>query len=90
MKRNLIYYFLSLNFLFIGLTACYEDKSTEADHIIPEIKIDTTGIGETLSILRLGQLTVNPSVSKEDTAPSEFSKEWKLSMEPVVQGTKDT
>lgn len=90
MKRNLIYYFLSLNFLFIGLTACYEDKSTEADHIIPEIKIDTTGIGETLSILRLGQLTVNPSVSKEDTDPSEFSYEWKLSMEPVVQGTKDT
>ena len=90
MKRNFIYYFLAFNFLFLGLTACFEDQSTEADHIIPEIEIDTTGIGEELSILHMGKLTLSPSVSKEGTDPSEFSYEWKLSMEPVVQGTKDT
>jgi len=89
MKRNFIYYFLAFNFLFLGLTACFEDQSTEADHVIPEIEIDTTGIGEELSILHMGKLTLNPSVSKEGTDPSEFSYKWMLSMEPVVFGTKD-
>ena len=42
MKRFLLYAFLGLGSLPM-LTGCYEDKSTEAEFLIPEIEIDTVG-----------------------------------------------
>ena len=89
MKRNLLYLVLCAN-LLAGMTSCYDDKSTEATHLIPEIVIDTTGIQPTHSLKRYERLQISPSVSKADTDPSEFSYRWMLSMNPVAStGTKD-
>ena len=72
MKRKLLYLILSVG-LIAGFTGCYEDQSTEATHTIPEIVIDTTGIKPLHSLKRFKRLQITPSVSKEDTDPSEFS-----------------
>lgn len=85
MKRNLLYLVLCVN-LLIGLTGCYEDKSTEATHFIPEIVIDTTGIGEMKTLKRFERLQINPKVSKEGTDPSNFSYKWMLSLNPIEAG----
>ena len=82
MKRKLLYLILSVG-LIAGLTGCYEDQSTEATHTIPEIMIDTTGIKPLHSLKRFERLQITPSVSKEDTDPSEFSYKWMLSLQPI-------
>ena len=88
MKRNLLYLVLCVN-LMVGLTGCYEDKSTEATHFIPEIVIDTTGIGGTKAVKRFERLQISPKVSKEGTDPSNFSYKWMLSLNPVTYATTD-
>ena len=56
MKRYLLYMLLTLwNVSFF--TACFDDKSTDADHPIPDIVIDTTGIPETLKVVQNGRLS---------------------------------
>ena len=82
MKQNLLYLVLCVN-LLVGVTSCYEDKSTEATHLIPEIVIDTTGIGGTKALKRFERLQINPKVSKEGTDPSNFSYKWMLSLNPI-------
>lgn len=82
MKRNLIYWVFVLGLSTI-MSACFEDKSSEADHIIPEIEIDTVGIGAELEVLRYGQLKISPSVQKVGTDPSAFTYKWMLSLEPI-------
>ena len=86
MKRNLLYLFICVNFM-LGLTACYEDKSTPADHVIPEIVIDTTGIKETFTLKQFERLQITPSVSKADTDPSDLSYKWMMSLKPVSFST---
>lgn len=80
MKRILLYSLLFLSGL-LGLTACFEDKSTEADHFIPEIEIDTVGIAPILEIKQFEVLKVSPSVSREGLSSSDFSYKWMLSMD---------
>ena len=82
MKRNIFYLVLCVN-LLVSFTGCYEDKSTEATHFIPEIVIDTTGIGEMKTLKRFERLQINPKISKEGTDPSQFSYKWMLSLAPV-------
>ena len=88
MKRNILYLVLCVN-LLVGMTGCYEDKSTEATHEIPEIVIDTTGIGGNIILRKFDRLQLAPKVSKEGTDASQFSYKWMLSMKPVKFGTQD-
>lgn len=86
MKRNLLYFILCVN-LLASMTGCYDDQSTEASIVIPEIEIDTTGIKSELAVTRYQRLQLNPSVSKEGTDPSDLSYKWMLSLAPVTFAT---
>ena len=44
MKRNNILIWISVLFLALVFSACYDDESTYDTNIIPEVVIDTTGI----------------------------------------------
>lgn len=88
MKRNILYLVLCVN-LLVSMTGCYEDKSTEATIEIPEIVIDTTGIGGNIVLRKFDPLQLAPKVSKEGTDASQFSYKWMLSLKPVKFGTDD-
>ena len=65
MKRYLLYMLLILwNVSFF--TACFDDKSTNADHPIPDIVIDTTGIPETFKVVQNGRLSIQPKVMRDN------------------------
>lgn len=49
MKRNNILIWISVLFLALGFSACYDDESTYDTNIIPEVVIDTT---EYLPVIR--------------------------------------
>lgn len=77
MKRYLLYMLLTFwNVSFF--TACFDDKSTDADHPIPDIVIDTTGIPETLKVVQNGRLSIPPKVTRDNGDNSDLSYKWML------------
>ena len=77
MKRYLLYMLLILwNVSFF--TACFDDKSTNADHPIPDIVIDTTGIPETFKVVQNGRLSIQPKVTRDNGDNSDLSYKWML------------
>lgn len=94
MKRFLLYAFLGLGSLPV-LTGCYEDKSTEAEFLIPEIEIDTVGFNApwnddfdryTISLQQGDKLQLSFPVKQEGVSDPDFSYEWKLTMSPEQSG----
>lgn len=77
MKRYLLYMLLILwNMSFF--TACFDDKSTDPDHPIPDIVIDTTGIPVTFKVVQNERLVIQPKVSLDNGDDSDFSYKWML------------
>ena len=94
MKRFLLYAFLGLGSLPM-LTGCYEDKSTEAEFLIPEIEIDTVGFNApwnddydryTISVQQFDKLQLSFPVKQEGISNPDYSYEWKLTMAPESSG----
>lgn len=66
MKRNNILIWISVLFLALGFSACYDDESTYDTNIIPEVVIDTTGIPARHSVFFNHVMTLEPEIYKKE------------------------
>ena len=64
MKRNNILIWISVLFLALVFSACYDDESTYDTNIIPEVVIDTTGIPARHSVFFNHTMTLEPKIYK--------------------------
>lgn len=89
MKRILLYSFIVL-FSLPFLVACFDDKSTEADHIIPEIVIDTVGLnlGEAIYVKQYETLELAPKIFQEGLDGTNLSYKWVVSMQQYSVGAE--
>lgn len=77
MKRYILYMLLVLwNISFF--TACFDDKSTDPDHPIPDIVIDTTGIPAQFKVVQNERLVIKPKIVRDNGDPSDLSYKWLL------------
>ena len=77
MKKYILYVlliFLNMNFF----TACFDDKSTDPDHPIPDIVIDTIGIPGSFKVTQNERLTIRPKVRRDNGDASYLSYKWML------------
>ena len=72
------YYSIILFLLATIQFSCFDDKSSLADHPIPDIVIDTTGIPKQFSVYQYGRLQIAPKVSLDNGDRSAFSYRWML------------
>ena len=78
MKRNNILIWISVLFLALGFSACYDDESTYDTNIIPEVVIDTTGIPARHSVFFNHVMTLEPEIYKKGDPDAELEYLWRI------------
>ena len=83
MKSNINYILILFILNLLGLSGCYDDKSTFANHSIEYITIDTTGIKKLQYVGYLEQLDITPKILPESPG---LQYEWALTDIPNSAG----
>ena len=78
MKRNNILIWISVLFLALVFSACYDDESTYDTNIIPEVVIDTTGIPARHSVFFNHTMTLEPKIYKKGDPDAELEYLWRI------------
>lgn len=86
MKKNKLFLFV----VFLAgvlLASCYDDKTTYDVDKLPEVMIDTTGIGKDLTVIQFERLQVTPSITKSGKKSEDLTYLWCVSTEPLYHSS---
>lgn len=67
----------------LSFMSCYEDKTTYDVNKLPEVVIDTTGIGGDRSVIQFENLSLSPAVTKAGKVSEDLSYLWCVSTRPI-------